>query len=141
MVRHGHRPENLRQLRTSGIPTNKTVVAYCDNDGHAGQMESSSSSVTINGVSPNSTVMLHKHNYLPYIAPLLIQNMTISNSQYVIADEVKMGKSVDSNRTPGAVTVSDGVEYEIEASGKVTLGAGFKVERGAFFATHKSCYK
>jgi hypothetical protein len=128
-------------ITVSGIPTNKTVVAYCDNDGHAGQLETSSSSVIINGVSPNSTVMVHKHNYLPYIAPFLIQNETISNSQYVIADEVKMGKSVDANRTEGNVTVSDGVEYEIEASGKIILGAGFKVDRGAFFATRKSCYK
>ena len=97
--------------------------------------------MTINDVSPNGTVMLYKHNYLPYIAPLLIQNTTISHSQYVIADEVKMGKAVDVNRAKGSVTIPNGVNYEIEALGKVTLGAGFKVERGASFTTRKSCYK
>ena len=85
--------------------------------------------------------MLYKHNYLPHIAPLFIQNTTISNSQYVIADEVKMGKAVDINRTQGNVTVSNGVDYEIESSGKVVLSGGFKVERGASFTIRESSYK
>lgn len=34
----------------------------------------------------------------------------------------------------GDVTVKNGVEYEIEASGTVTLEDGFKVEKGATFS-------
>lgn len=48
--------------------------------------------------------------------------------------------SVDSNRTPGDVTVKNGVEYEIEASGTVTLQGGFSVERGATFAVYLSSF-
>ena len=50
------------------------------------------------------------------------------------------GNAIDSNRTPGEVTVKNGVEYEIEASGTVTLQDGFKVEKGATFAVYPSCY-
>ena len=44
------------------------------------------------------------------------------------------------NNTFGNVTVKSGVEYEIEASGTVTLEHGFKVEKGAFFAVYPACY-
>ena len=38
----------------------------------------------------------------------------------------------------GNVTVKNGIEYEIEASGTVTLEDGFRVERGATFAVYPS---
>ena len=84
--------------------------------------------------------MVYKHNYIPYIAPLLLQNENLSNSQYVIASNVIAGAAVDNNRTQGDVVITSGVEYEIEASGTVTLQNGFKVEKGATFAVYPSCY-
>jgi hypothetical protein len=71
---------------------------------------------------------------------MLIQNVVLNKSQYVIADDVMIGKSVDSNRLMGNVTVESGVEYEIEASGTVTLDSGFSVEHGATFAVYPSCF-
>lgn len=50
------------------------------------------------------------------------------------------GHSVDSGRTSGDVTVKNGVEYEIEASGTVTLESGFNVEKGATFAVYPSSF-
>ena len=50
------------------------------------------------------------------------------------------GNAIDSNRTSGEVTVKDGIEYEIEASGTVMLQDGFKVEKGATFAVSPSCF-
>ena len=44
------------------------------------------------------------------------------------------GHSIDSNRYGGDVIIENGVEYEIEASGTVTLEDGFKVEKGATFS-------
>ena len=84
--------------------------------------------------------MIYKHDMIPYIAPLLLQNTTLKNSQYVIASDVVAGNSIDSKRMNGDVTVKDGVEYEIEASGTVTLQDGFIVEKGATFAVYPSCY-
>ncbi len=84
--------------------------------------------------------MLYRHDYIPYIAPMVLQNVTLNNSQYVIASDVTAGHSVDSERTNGNVIVQNGTEYEIEASGTVTLQAGFSVEQGATFAVYPSCF-
>ncbi len=84
--------------------------------------------------------MVYKHNYIPYIAPLALQNINLCNSQYVIASDVTAGNNIDSNRTSGDVVVPNGVEYEIEASGSVTLEDGFQVEKGATFAVYPSCF-
>lgn len=40
----------------------------------------------------------------------------------------------------GNVVVTSGTEYEIEASGTVTLEHGFKVEKGSTFAVYPACY-
>ncbi len=98
-------------------------------------------SITLSNVSPNSTIMLYKQNYIPYIAPLVLQNVTLDHSQYVIATDVLAGRAVDNNRTSGNVIVPEEVEYEIEASGTVRLAGGFKVEKGATFAIRPASYK
>ena len=40
----------------------------------------------------------------------------------------------------GGVTVKNGVEFEIEATGTVRLEDGFKVEKGASFAVYPSSF-
>lgn len=132
------RSEN--SITVSGLDVDSTIVAYCDNNYHAGYRLTSSTSLTLNSVSPNSTIMLFKHNYLPYIAPLSLQNINIKNSQYVIASDVTAGFSVENGRLPGNVVVKSGAEYEIEATGTVTLKHGFKVEKGATFAVYPACF-
>ena len=82
----------------------------------------------------------HKHNMIPYIAPLVLQKVELNKSQYVIASDVIAGRSVDSGRTNGDVTVKNGIEYEIEATGTVKIMGGFKVELGARFAIAPSEY-
>lgn len=126
-------------ITVSGIPASSTV-AYFSNDTTAGCVTASSSTVTLTGVSPNSTVMVSKRGYLPYIAPLLIQDTEIEDSQYVIASSVAAGYSVDNNRTAGDVVVKDGTEFEIEASGEVRLDGGFSVEKGAYFSVMPSSF-
>ena len=127
-------------ITISGINVDSTIIAYSSNDLQIGSDTVSSSVVTLTSVSPNSTVMLYKHNYIPYIAPLVLQNATFSNSQYIIATDIMAGNCVDNNRTPGDVVVSDGVEYEAEITGKAILCDGFKVEKGATFAIYPSSF-
>lgn len=128
-------------VTVSGITESSTIVSYHSNDGKTGSCKTSAASVTLTGVSPNSTIMLNKHNFIPYIAPLVLQNTDIEQSQYVFATEVTAGRSVDSGRTSGDVTVKEGTEYEIEASGEVTLAGGFNVELGARFVVQRTSYK
>ncbi len=128
-------------VTVSGITESSTIVSYHSNDGKTGSCKTSSASVTLTGVSPNSTIMLNKHNFIPYIAPLVLQNTDLDQSQYVFATDVTAGRSVDSGRTSGDVTVKEGTEYEIEASGEVTLAGGFSVELGARFVVQRTSYK
>ena len=58
----------------------------------------------------------------------------------VLYSDVIAGNSIDSNRTNGDVTVINGAEFEIEASGTVTLDDGFQVEKGATFAVYPPCF-
>ena len=85
--------------------------------------------------------MLYRHDYIPYIAPLILQNTDLENPQYVLARKVRAGYNVDSGRTHGDVTVKSGADYEIEASDEVILGGGFNVERGASLSIFPSTYK
>ena len=99
-----------------------------------------SPTVRLTNASPNSAIMLNKHDCIPYIAPLLLQNTDINTSQYVIVKDASAGYSVDNNRLSGNVTIKNGTQYEIEAQGNVTLEYGFKVEKGATFAVYPSSF-
>ena len=83
----------------SNVPLG-THVAYCSNDGEVGYHDATDTQVTLQRISPNSTIMLYDHNYLPYIAPLIIQNQRL-RTQYVIADDYTAGAAVDANRPVG----------------------------------------
>lgn len=126
-------------ISISGISSDSTIVAVYNNGGQMRKITVRDLNISLNA-NPNSTIMLYKHNHIPYIAPLELQNITFSNSQYVIADDVNAGYGINDNRTNGDVIVPDGIEYEIEASGKVTLQDGFKVEKGATFAVYPSSF-
>lgn len=124
------------------IPT--TIGYYYKDDssgnGYYRQLKLTKSMVVLNNASPNWPIVIYKHNYLPYIVPMSLQNEVLNRSQYVIASDVTAGNLVDSKRTPGKVTVKNGVEYEIEASGTVTLQDGFNVEKGATFAVYPASF-
>ncbi len=122
---------NNNGIQVSGSLPDSCIVAYCDNNGHQGMLTYTGETLNLSNISPNSCIMLYKHNYLPAIAPLTIQNGTISKSQYVFASTLAIGKNVDSGRTQGSVTIGSGAEYEVEATGDVLLGDGLIVEDGA----------
>ena len=124
----------------TGLPTEATIVAYLNKHFLVKTQNVMSSSITINDVLPNSPIMLYQHNYIPYIAPLILQNYNIKGSQYIITNELTAGNSIDSNRINGDVVVNSGAIYEVEASGIVRLEDGFKVEKGATFAVYPSCF-
>ena len=127
-------------ITISGITEASTILALYSNDGKTLSQKTSDSSFTFSHVSPNSTVMLYKRNFIPYIAPMVIQNTTLNKSQYVIASDVTAGKAVDNNRTSGQVTVTGDIEYEIEHTGEVRFCGGFRVDKGVKFSVKPSTY-
>jgi len=127
-------------ITISGIEPDSTIIVCVQNNGTYKRKMATSDSVAFNNVSPNGIVMLYKHNRIPYISPLQLQNESLNKSQYVIVTDAIAGKSIDTSRTTGDVVVKNGIEYEIEASGRVTLEDGFKVEKGATFAVYPSSF-
>ncbi len=120
-------------FRISGTSSTDTI-AYCDNYGHQGTIVGNDNSFTFIPAHPTSTLMIYNHEHIPYIAPMMLQNCEISNSQYIYASSFSAGKSILPNNTPGNVIIKNGVEYEIEATDDVLLGEGLIVENGATFA-------
>lgn len=120
-------------FRVSGI-SNTDTIAFCDNYGHQGTIVGSDNNSMFISAHPSSTLMVFNHDHIPYIAPMMLQNCEISNSQYVYASSFSAGKSILPNNTHGNVTIKNGAEYEIEATDDVFLGEGFIVENGATFA-------
>ncbi len=124
----------------SGEGVNGAQLSYISNNGRQISCLGTSTSVTFSSVSPNGLIMVNKYNHFPYIAPIEIQNTTILNSQYVIANDFTAGSNIDENRTSGNVVVKSGVSYEIEIAGTAHLEDGFKVERGAALKITPSCF-
>lgn len=87
-------------------------------------------SVTFNGVSPNSVVTVYKHNAIPYIATLYLQNDTLRSSQYLHVNNVHIGKAVDTNRTEGDVVLKSGT-LTLESGEDVWIDDGVIIENGA----------
>jgi hypothetical protein len=86
--------------------------------------------VVQNGGSVND----HLEHFIPFDQPDVYYDNVV---QTIVIDG---DGAVDNKRTPGDVTIKRDVEYEIEASGMVTLHDGFKVEKGATFAINPSCF-
>lgn len=99
----------------NGLPEIKTVTG---------------ASVTFNEVSPNSVVTVYKHNAIPYIAPLYLQNDTLRSSQYLHVNNVHIGQAVDTNRTEGDVVLKSGT-LTLESGGDVWIDEGVIIENGA----------
>lgn len=130
---------NQSNVIINGVNGQPANISICSNNGRL-TTNQITSDVTIDAVSPNSVITLYKHGYIPLFTPLRLQKIDISKSQYVIASDVVAGNYIDTIRTQGDVIIKNGVEYEIEASGTVTLEDGFSVEKGATFAIYTSCF-
>lgn len=121
-------------ITVGGLPYGQTfIVSYYDNNGTVGMDSITTGNKILSNVSPHAGVMVYRHNYLPWIAPLTLQNVNNLSSQYVFASSFYAGSQVDLNRTSGDVVIPAGTDYEVEFFGEARLMPGFKVEKGAVF--------
>ena len=78
-------------MKHNGITPSDTI-AYCDNEENVGRKYGSDGFDFLNGMTPSTTIMVYNHEHIPYIAPLLLQNCNINNSQYVYASSFSLGQ-------------------------------------------------
>ena len=81
----------------------------------------------------NYIVSVCKHNYIPEIAPLYLQNEDVTGNHYIHASQVFIGNNVQSTKSNGDLVIKSGASVTIESSESVTMDAGFSVELGAEF--------
>ena len=86
---------------------------------------------TFENADPNSPVLIYKHNSIPYIAPLLLQNGKYQGKQYIFANEITMGKNVDGNRTSGTFYFMDKSNTTFNAKKNVEIHAGTEFSSGS----------
>ena len=91
------------------------------------------SPASFSGVPTNYTVTITKHNYIPYIAPLYLQNESVSGTHYVHTNDVHMGSNVTTEKQSGDFVITSSANVIIEPIGEVTLNSGFKVDLGGEF--------
>ncbi len=113
-------PHNKKFITISSPSESKRITVYTTNH-------------TITDVDPNSNIMINHRQYIPYIAPLLVQNCEYDQSGYTITDRFIAGNHVDENRTYGNVTVPSGTTCEVEVLKDARLYPGFKVKNGSVF--------
>lgn len=106
------------------------IVAHDTNGGFLSKIGSANNGTYFSN-SPNSHVVIYRHNMIPYFAPICIQNETINSSQYLFANTVNIGMNADSNRTSGYVIFDSNADWTIEASEDVILGSGLILNPGA----------
>jgi hypothetical protein len=90
-------------------------------------------SAMFTNVPTNYIISASKHNYFTYIAPLYLQNESITGSHYIHADKVYIGNNVTSERASGDFIVGDDASLTINAKNTVMLNGGFSVEVGGCF--------
>lgn len=112
------------------IPADMPDVYY---NSELGVITINEKSCTITDVDPNSNIMINHRQNIPFIAPLILQNETIENDQYIIATSLTAGNHVDANRTSGDFIIPSAKQFEVEYSDKVVLAPGFKVNKGGIF--------
>ena len=124
---------NSNSFYINTVINNSTISVNCLFGGASYNNHLIGSSGTFSNVPTNYTVLVCKRNYLPYIAPLYLQNENITGLNYIFADSVFMGSNVTPEKESENLIVMDGAFVTIEISGAVTLEAGFNVELGGNF--------
>lgn len=86
---------------------------------------------TFNNIPNNYVITLNKHNYLPYIIPIKLQNESVTGKHYIDASSLEMGNAVDANKTKGEFVLTTQSNLNIVFSDEVILDCGTTIEQGA----------
>ena len=81
----------------------------------------------------NYVLTLYKHDYIPYVAPIYLQNESVTGTHYIKGSQITTGNSVDPTKATGDFVVKSGSDIVLEVSEGITLDAGTEIELGANF--------
>lgn len=120
-----------QDISLSGAELTGSYVGITDFSGNAAKYKIDGNNWSINCFSPNSSILLYRHNNIPEFMPLNIQNESITGSHYMLASSLSIGKNIDQNRSSGNVSFCNGAHVTFKVTGNVELADGFEVKSGA----------
>lgn len=84
-------------------------------------------------VPKNYMITFYKHDYLPYVAPIYLQNESVMGKHYLRGGIIKMGNHVDSAKATGDFIIKSDADIVLDVTNEVMLDAGTTIELGATF--------
>ena len=83
---------------------------------------------TIQGIAPNSSFVIYKHNKIPKFMPMYIQNTEIYGEQYLKTEDLFIGRNIDDERASGDVIFVSGAHYNFDVDGNVVIDNGVIID-------------
>ncbi|CCY52299.1 putative uncharacterized protein [Bacteroides sp. CAG:189] len=91
------------------------------------------SNCTFTDIPKNYLVTLYKHDYLPYIYPIYLQNESVTGTYYLKGNKMYLGNHVDNTKDIGNFVIKSGTDIILDVSDELILDAGTEIELGATF--------
>ena len=91
------------------------------------------SNCTFTDIPKNYLVTLYKHDYLPYIYPIYLQNESVTGTYYLKGNKMYLGNHVDNTKDIGNFVIKSGADIILDVSDELILDAGTEIELGATF--------
>lgn len=88
---------------------------------------------TFTDIPNNYLVTLYKHDYLPYVYPIYLQNESVAGTHYLRGTKIYLGNHVDNTKDTGNFVIKSGANIVLDVSDEITLDAGTEIELGATF--------
>ena len=142
----GNRQITLKNANLSGCN-----IAYFDyNKGTRNIVVADSTVCVIDNADPNSSLVVYKHNFIPYVSSIELQNGVFNDPKYIFSESISIGAKINSSRPYGDflfqkgvavfdaerdVRICDGTIFEnkseITFKAKEVIIMGGKIKRGA----------
>lgn len=122
------RRDNSVTCTTSILDT--CYIGIVSLNGTINRIQVSTSNITLENISPNSSCVIYGKNIIPKFLPMALQNETVTQDNYIYTSSLAMGASIDTNRTSGNI-IFDNCNLQFHVSGDVLIDAGFIARNSA----------
>lgn len=97
-------------------------------------MVADSTVCVIDNADPNSSLVVYKHNYIPYFPSMELQNGVFNGPKYIFSESMSIGGKVNSTRSYGDFLFQKGVAvFDTEHDVKICEGTTFDNESDVTF--------
>lgn len=120
---------------------NEYSVSVVVNDKNLYTKHTSESSMILESLPTEATIVLNKHNYIPYAFTykgndvVYVQNTIVNNNVKYCGKTIETGYNVTSSKDFGTVTIKNGGSLILNGTESVVIKNGFECEKGGCLTT------